>query len=81
MVARSSPGTLVWGAIGGEDEMNQPADFQLETRDQGQTAVLTGDWTAESIGRPWHAAPPQGTADSIDLRRYRPLDTAGAYGS
>ena len=30
--------------------MNQPADFKVESRDKGQAAVLTGDWTAVSMG-------------------------------
>ena len=30
--------------------MSQPADFKLESRGQGQTAGLTGDWTAVRMG-------------------------------
>ena len=30
--------------------MNQPADFTIESRDQGETAGLTGDWTAVRMG-------------------------------
>ena len=63
--------------------MNQPADFQLETRDQGQTAVLTGDWTAVRMGSANEllGAALKGTRGiSIDANGIGRCDTSGAYG-
>ena len=63
--------------------MNQPADFQLETRDQGQTAVLTGDWTAVRMGMANEhlGAALKGTRGiSIDANGIDRCDTSGAYG-
>jgi phospholipid/cholesterol/gamma-HCH transport system permease protein len=63
--------------------MNQPADFKLEIRDQGQTAVLTGDWTAVRMGmaneRLGEAL--MGTRGiAIDASGIDRCDTSGAYG-
>lgn len=63
--------------------MNQPADFRLETRDQGQTAVLTGDWTAVRMGSANEllGAALKGSRDiSIDANGIDRCDTSGAYG-
>ena len=63
--------------------MNQPADFRLETTDQGQTAVLTGDWTAVRMGyaNELLGAALKGTRDiSIDANGIDRCDTSGAYG-
>ena len=63
--------------------MNQPADFRLETRDQGQTTALTGDWTAVHMGtaneRLGEAL--KGTCGIfIDANGIGRCDTSGAYG-
>ena len=63
--------------------MNQPADFTLETREQGETAGLTGDWTAMRMGwaneRLEEAL--QGTRGiCIDATGVNRCDTSGAYG-
>jgi len=63
--------------------MNQPADFKLEIRDQGQTAGLTGDWTAVRMGwaneRLGEAL--KGTRGIfIDANGINRCDTSGAYG-
>ncbi len=63
--------------------MNQPADFQLETRDQVLTAVLTGDWTAVYMGTANEhlGAALQGSRGiSIDANGINRCDTSGAYG-
>jgi phospholipid/cholesterol/gamma-HCH transport system permease protein len=63
--------------------MNKPADFQLETRDQGPTAVLTGDWTAVRMGMANErlGAALQGTRGIlIDANGIGRCDTSGAYG-
>jgi anti-anti-sigma regulatory factor len=63
--------------------MNQPADFRLETRDQVQTAVLTGDWTAVRMGfaNELLGATLKGTRDiAIDANGIDRCDTSGAYG-
>jgi phospholipid/cholesterol/gamma-HCH transport system permease protein len=63
--------------------MNQPADFKLEMRDQGETAGLTGDWTAVRMGwaneRLGEAL--EGTCGIlIDASCINRCDTSGAYG-
>ena len=63
--------------------MNQPADFQLETRDQGHIALLTGDWTAVRMGSANEllGAALKGTRGiSIDANGVGRCDTSGAYG-
>jgi phospholipid/cholesterol/gamma-HCH transport system permease protein len=63
--------------------MNQPADFRLETRDQGQTAVLTGDWTAVRMGSANEllgAALKDSRDIAIDANGIDRCDTSGAYG-
>jgi len=63
--------------------MSQPADFKLETKDQGQTAGLTGDWTAVRMG--WAnerlGEVLKGTRGIfIDANGIDRCDTSGAYG-
>ena len=63
--------------------MNQPADFTLEIREQGETAGLTGDWTAVRMG--WAnerlEKALQGTRGiCIDATGVNRCDTSGAYG-
>jgi phospholipid/cholesterol/gamma-HCH transport system permease protein len=63
--------------------MNEPADFQLETREHGQTAVLTGDWTAVRMGSANEllGAALKGSRDIfIDANGIDRCDTSGAYG-
>jgi phospholipid/cholesterol/gamma-HCH transport system permease protein len=63
--------------------MSQPADFTLEMRDQGETADLTGDWTAVDMG--WANERLEDTLRGtrgilIDATRINRCDTSGAYG-
>ena len=63
--------------------MNQPADFRLETSDLGQTAVLTGDWTAVRMGSANEllgAALKDSRGIAIDANGIDRCDTSGAYG-
>jgi phospholipid/cholesterol/gamma-HCH transport system permease protein len=62
--------------------MSKPADFTLEQGEHGATAVLTGDWTAETLEDAGHRLGEnlQGSrAVSLDMRRIGRCDTAGAY--
>ena len=62
--------------------MSKPATFDLQQGEHGLTAVLSGDWTADSLGEsgPGLADALAGTqAVSLDLRKVRRCDTAGAY--
>ncbi|HRD46083.1 MAG TPA: MlaE family lipid ABC transporter permease subunit [Caulobacter sp.] len=62
--------------------MSRPADFILQEGEHGATAVLTGDWTAESLGDAGRrlAEILEGSkALNLDLTRVRRCDTAGAY--
>jgi phospholipid/cholesterol/gamma-HCH transport system permease protein len=63
--------------------MNQPADFQIEAREQGETAELTGDWTAVRMG--WanerlEEALKHTRGILIDATGINRCDTSGAYG-
>jgi len=62
--------------------MEQPAEFSLIDTEDGPRAVLSGDWTATSIGDAardiYQAIVGQG-ARSLDLTKVGRLDTAGAY--
>jgi phospholipid/cholesterol/gamma-HCH transport system permease protein len=63
--------------------MNQAADFKLEITEQGQTAGLTGDWTAVRMG--WAnerlGKALKDTRDiTIDANGIDRCDTSGAYG-
>src|SRR5260221_5553109 len=63
--------------------MDRPADFKLEQREDGQTAVLTGEWTAVRMGwaneRLEEAL--KGTRGvTLDLNGIDRCDTSGAYG-
>lgn len=63
--------------------MDEPADFRLEDTGHGKTAVLTGDWTAVSMGLAWDRLA-QAMADApgaaLDLTGIDRCDTSGAYG-
>ena len=63
--------------------MDKPADFDLRTSAQGPQLVLSGDWTAAHIGAAdaglAQAASGAGDGLTLDLRKVRRLDTAGAY--
>lgn len=62
--------------------MERPADFSLRSAAERPVVALTGDWTAAALG-----SADTGLAEavrgletpSLDLRRVRRLDTAGAY--
>ena len=63
--------------------MEKPAEFNIRRTGDRPTVVLSGDWTANTLGDAparlaqalrTHAAP------GVDIRRVRRLDTAGAYG-
>jgi phospholipid/cholesterol/gamma-HCH transport system permease protein len=64
--------------------MERPADFSLRNVAQGSELVLSGDWTANSLGeadtRLSDAAGAAGQGLTLDLRNVHRLDTAGAYG-
>jgi len=62
--------------------MARTADFRLEKTDGGQTAVLTGDWTAVELGtahRRLAQALKSGEATALDFGQIGRLDTSGAY--
>lgn len=62
--------------------MSKPANFDLQQGEHGATAMLSGDWTAESLGDagPRLAEVLQGSkAVTLDLTKVRRCDTAGAY--
>ncbi len=62
--------------------MDADADFSLETSKAGQTAVLTGDWTATRLrdaGLRLAQALGQSEGLTLDLRQIGRCDTAGAY--
>jgi len=62
--------------------MKPTADFTVISGDNGDTAVLTGDWTAASIGpeaRSLSETVAERQINSLDLSGVRRLDTAGAY--
>ncbi|MGH7023382.1 MAG: ABC transporter permease [Caulobacteraceae bacterium] len=63
--------------------MDQPADFRLEERDHGVTAVLSGDWTAVEMGlandRLADALKGQRSV-AIDLSGVGRCDTSGVWG-
>jgi phospholipid/cholesterol/gamma-HCH transport system permease protein len=62
--------------------MDSPAEFKIEQNDQGKTAVLTGDWTAISLGG---AGPRLSEAlhasdkIALDMTGIGRCDTAGAF--
>lgn len=63
--------------------MSQPADFTLEMREQGETAGLTGDWTAVDMG--WaNERLEEALRDTrgilVDATGINRCDTSGAYG-
>jgi phospholipid/cholesterol/gamma-HCH transport system permease protein len=63
--------------------MSEQADFRLEERDGGKTAVLTGDWTAVLMGDANENLEDllRGTKDiALDLMEIRRFDTSGAFG-
>lgn len=62
--------------------MSKPADFKLQQGETGATVILTGDWTAETMGDADNRL--AGVLDgakavTIDLNTIRRCDTAGAY--
>ncbi|MBX3480806.1 MAG: MlaE family lipid ABC transporter permease subunit [Caulobacter sp.] len=62
--------------------MSKPADFTLARGEQGLTALLTGDWTAETLDDAGdrlaeHLVDSSGV--HLDLREIGRCDTAGAY--
>jgi phospholipid/cholesterol/gamma-HCH transport system permease protein len=63
--------------------MDQPADFHMDDRADGRTAVLTGAWTAVEMGlaneRLGDALADGGYA-TVDLTKVSRCDTSGAYG-
>lgn len=62
--------------------MDRAAEYTIEEDEDGVTARLTGDWTAESMGAmglSLDEALETARRLTIDLRRIRRLDTAGAY--
>jgi len=63
--------------------MHTPAAFTLEDDEKGRRILLTGDWTATSIGdaaqKLGAAAKAQGGAVVLDLKAVDRVDTAGAY--
>jgi len=62
--------------------MERPADFKLEPAAERPTVALSGDWTANQLGEAGRglADTLDGLTDfTLDLRRVRRLDTAGAY--
>ncbi|HWA61157.1 MAG TPA: ABC transporter permease [Caulobacteraceae bacterium] len=63
--------------------MHQPADFKLEERDGGRTAVLTGDWTAVWMGEANERLEDvlRGSKGiALDLTDVNRCDTSGAFG-
>jgi phospholipid/cholesterol/gamma-HCH transport system permease protein len=61
--------------------MAAPADFHFETRDRGATAVLTGDWTADTLAQAGQGLSGALKAEStslLDLSDVGRIDTAGA---
>ena len=62
--------------------MDRAAEYSIEEDEDGVTARLTGDWTAESMGA-MGLSLDEGLETArrltIDLRRIGRLDTAGAY--
>src|SRR5690349_19076081 len=63
--------------------MNERADFRLEQRDGGRTAVLTGDWTAVWMGEANERLEDvlRGTRGfALDLTQIKRCDTSGAFG-
>lgn len=63
--------------------MSQPADFTLERREHGETADLTGNWTAVDMG--WaNERLEEALRDTrgilVDATRINRCDTSGAYG-
>ncbi len=61
--------------------MQTAADFSVKRSGERPTVALTGDWTANSLGdaAPRLAQALKGDALSVDMRKVRRLDTAGAY--
>ncbi|MBI1407862.1 MAG: MlaE family lipid ABC transporter permease subunit [Caulobacter sp.] len=62
--------------------MSKPADFTLAQGEQGLTALLTGDWTAETLedaGDRLGEHLVGSTGINLDLRDMGRCDTAGAY--
>ncbi|NBU28035.1 MAG: MlaE family lipid ABC transporter permease subunit [Caulobacteraceae bacterium] len=62
--------------------MSKPAHLTLEQGDHGPTAVLTGDWTAETLENTGHDLIEllHGTRSvTLDMRHIGRCDTAGAY--
>ncbi len=64
-------------------KMNEPADFDLKSTDEGPIATLVGDWTAVRMGEGNERLTKvlRGTRGvTIDLSNVGRLDTSGAYG-
>lgn len=62
--------------------MPNPAEFSLQQGEHGSTAVLTGDWTAETLddaGLRLAENLLHSKSVSLDMRRIGRCDTAGAY--
>jgi phospholipid/cholesterol/gamma-HCH transport system permease protein len=63
--------------------VEKPAEFSVKSGGDGPSVDLAGDWTANSLGdapvRLAEAIKDNGDA-TIDIRKVRRLDTAGAYG-
>ncbi len=63
--------------------MPKPADFSLQTADGRDAATLTGDWTAsglEGAAERLDQALAGARVASVDVRKVRRMDTAGAHG-
>ncbi|MDB5439088.1 MAG: hypothetical protein JWM33_1515 [Caulobacteraceae bacterium] len=59
--------------------MGQPASFKLEKREDGPVAVLTGDWTATTMGRAGQKLRRSiSGVVGLDLNKIGRFDTAGA---
>ncbi|MFI4949981.1 MAG: MlaE family lipid ABC transporter permease subunit [Caulobacterales bacterium] len=62
--------------------MEKPAEFKVRRTGERPTVALSGDWTANTLGdAPGHLADAlrEHGALTVDIRRVRRLDTAGAY--
>ena len=62
--------------------MEKKAEFSIRSESAGSTAVLAGDWTADSLGdAPARLAQTLKASGEVgvDIRKVRRLDTAGAY--
>lgn len=62
--------------------MEKPADFSVRTAERQATVALAGDWTTDALGDAPHRLIEAARGHdqvTVDIRRVRRLDTAGAY--